>query len=64
MKKPHLWLAAFSALGLVALSWAGGPAGTLVRLGPLEWSFASAPGAGTPVPEILERFADPREPVS
>ena len=42
MKKRHLILAVVSALGLLALAWAGGPAGTIIRLGPLQWSFASA----------------------
>jgi len=71
MKKRHLMLATLSALGLMALSWAGGPTGTIVRVGPLEWSFAAASepivGVSEPVSpdsEPLVRVEAPREPIS
>jgi len=63
-------LATVSALGLVALNWAGGPAGSNVRLGPLEWSFSSSSEAGTPgcmesgESGPLVQLEAPREPVS
>jgi hypothetical protein len=67
MKKRHLMLATVSALGLVALNWAGGPAGSNVRLGPLEWSFSSSSEPATPGPVEsgpLVQLEAPREPVS
>ena len=64
MKKRHLVLAMLSALGLVALIGAGGPAGTLVRLGPLEWSFASTPELVFPRAEALVQTEAPAEPLS
>jgi len=64
MKKRHLLLVAASALGLLALTWAGGPAGSSFRLGPLEWSFALADEALPVDSSPLVTFEDPREPVS
>jgi len=64
MKKRPLLLAVVSALGLLALDRAGGPAGSIVRFGPLEWSFASTsePEEATPAPR--EALSEPEESVS
>ena len=64
MKKRHLMLATVSAVGLVALNWAGGPAGSIVRLGPLEWSFASEPAERPAEPHPLVRLQAPPDPLS
>lgn len=67
MKKRPLLLAVVSALGFLALYRAGGPAGSTVRLGPLEWSFAqcSEPAEATPAPPgTLPEAAEPGEAVS
>jgi len=63
MKKRHLVLAVLSALGLLALDRAGGPAGSIVRLGPLEWSFTvrCEPAETNPAP--LQRPSEAAEPL-